>query len=342
MDIDKKIYVKNMWFLIPAVSLCISLLYMIGYTYVPLKLKLISIASNIFITTGIWLGCTNIVIFLWKKYPWEIKPVKHLILEIIAILIYTNIFITLYDLLVIHYIYKNEIEYTRADIVEGFIVTNIITFLITAIYEAVFFYKQWKENFSKSARLEKDNIQAKYETLKSQINPHFLFNSLNSLTAIVDENTEAVSYIDNLSEFLRYILKSRDYEIVLVRNELSMLKKYVSLQKSRFKDNLVINIDINEKYYHYSVPPLVLQILVENCVKHNIIGKDAPLKINVFINRETIVVENNFQPRTDVSSTGQGLQNIKDRYKFFTTNEVKVIQTNSFFKVEIPLLLVEL
>lgn len=339
---DKKKYGKQMWIIIPIVSFTISLIYSIGYQDTELYLEVIGIISNIILTTGLWIGCFTIVNILWRKYPWEIHPIKHLLIEIAAILIYTNTFVAIMTKVALTYIYKDEIDYDTSDLVQNFLVTNLITVLITAIHEASYFYKQWKEHFSKSAKLEKDNIQAKYETLKSQINPHFLFNSLNSLTHIVDDNSEAVDYIDNLSEFLRYGLKSRDRELVLVRDEVQMLEKYIRLQKARFKNNLHFKVDIEESKYHYSLPPLVLQMLVENCVKHNVISKKNPLSINISTQKNNIHVENNLQLKESATSTGQGLKNIKDRFAFFTTNEVKIVAKNNTFKVEIPLLQIEL
>lgn len=218
----------------------------------------------------------------------------------------------------------------------------LITLLISTIHEAVFFYKQWKYNFSKSAKLQKDNIEAKYETLKTQINPHFLFNSLNSLSHIVEENQEATKYISNLSEFLRYVLKSRDRELVLLGDEIKTLQKYISIQKSRFRSNLNIQLNVDEKYFHYSLPPLVIQMLVENCIKHNILSKDKPLTIDIFIKDKCIVVQNNLQKKFTEFSTGLGLKNICERMSFFTNNEVEIQETKTMFKVSIPLLHVEL
>jgi LytS/YehU family sensor histidine kinase len=218
------------------------------------------------------------------------------------------------------------------------VVTNLITFFITALHEAAFFYKQWKLHFSKSVKLEKDNIEAKYETLKAQVNPHFLFNSLNSLTSIVEDNQHAVNYIQNLSEFLRYVLKSRDKELVPLSDELEILNKYVSLQKSRFNKNLNVIIDINKDLGHFALPPLVLQMLVENCIKHNIISGEKPLFITIEAYSGWIHVENNLQKKNPAESTGNGLRNIVERYRFFTKNDVKILETDSTFKVSVPLL----
>jgi sensor histidine kinase YesM len=299
---------------------------------------LVSLGHGLIMTTGIWIGCMIIVQYLWLKYPWEFYPVKHLILEIVLITAWTILYS--YTLFTIER-WTGVFEQVENLFMEA-VVTLLITYLITAIHELIFFYKQWKHNFSKSVRLEKDNIQAKYETLKTQINPHFLFNSLNSLTNLVDDNEAAVKYIGDLSDFFRYMLGSRDKELVLLREEISLLRKYIHLQQSRFKTNLIIHVDVPESFYHYAIPPLVLQMLVENSIKHNIISGDKPLSVVVKAENETLQVENNLQKKSGVSSTGQGLRNITERYRLFSTREVEITETATKFKVSIPLLTIEL
>lgn len=330
-------YYKKAFLLIPLVAIFILIIF--GFEQAPYKLSgIVQIVHVVFFTGIIWIGCTTIVSILWIKFPWEHHPVKHLIYEIILILIFTNTIS-----LAVYYLETKLGLITSEDNLHlNLVITNIVTLFITTVHEAVDFYKQWKINFSKSVKLEKDNIEAKYETLKTQVNPHFLFNSLNSLVTIVDDNQEAVDYIQNLSEFLRYMLKSKDRELVLVREEVEISKKYLDIQKSRFKENLIIEMDIPESAYHYSLPPLVLQMLIENSLKHNIISKEKPLKIEIKYARETIFIENNLQRKANGDSTGHGLQNIVERYRFFTTREVKIIDTGSVFKVEIPLLKAEI
>lgn len=330
-------YYKSLILIIPLIAILIALIFRFGGSDSE-NTVIQQVIHSLFYTAIIWLGCMSIVGLLWKRYPWELHPIKHLVLEIILILLFTNGF----ALLVYHLELAAGLINPMDDISVDILITNLITFLITTIHEAAFFYKQWKLNFSKSVRLEKDSIEAKYESLKAQINPHFLFNSLNSLTTLVDDNEEAVSYIQNLSEFLRYMLTSRDRELVLVREEVELARKYLTLQKSRFKNNLQIELDIPEKLFHYSLPPLVLQMLIENCVKHNIISKEKPLTINIYAEKDTLIVENKLQKKANNNSTGQGLKNIIDRYKFFTTREIKIEESSSTFKVIIPLLIVNL
>jgi len=330
----------NIWtlFAIAIVALVIAIIFRDYHGSKNVDNPFTSFLHTVVITSGIWIGCMTIVRFLWRRYPWEKYPAKHIVIEVLLILAYTLAFS--------YGLYSIELKFGLIspvdDVYIEILIVVLITLLITSIHEAIEFYKQWKFNFSKSVRLEKDNIEAKYETLKSQINPHFLFNSLNSLTTIVEDNERAVEYIQNLSEFLRYILKSRDRELVLVRDEITILNQYLNLQKSRFKKNLNIQIDVHEKFYHFSLPPLVLQMLVENCINHNVISKEKPLTIEVKAEKDRIYVKNNLQKKADSESTGNGLKNITERFKFFTTSELKVSQSNSTFKVSIPLLLVEL
>ena len=297
-----------------------------------------SIGHVIIISGGLWMICQGYVTYLWRRYPWEQFPVKHIILEVVGISALTIAFGFLLHTVELKLNIFPPTELLWLEI----LVTLLITYLITGIHEMVYFYRQWIMNFSRSVRLEKDSIEAKYEILKTQINPHFLFNSLNSLTSIVDDNPRAVNYIQDLSEFLRYILGSRDKDLVYLRDELKVLSHYYKLQKSRFQDNLLISFDIPEKYHLYTLPPLVLQMLAENCIKHNFISSEKPLKISISACNDSIIVKNNLQRKTDVVSTGQGLRNISERYRYFTPKEGSIKETKKEYIVSMPLLIVEL
>jgi two-component system LytT family sensor kinase len=276
--------------------------------------------------------------FLWRKFPWEQSPGVHLLLEIVLILAYIAFFCT--GLYLLEKKFWKLLEYENIGM--QIFITVLITFLITSIHESVFFYQQWKYNFSKSLRLEKDNIEARYEALRAQINPHFLFNSLNSLTTMVEDNKPVVEYIQNLSDLLRYMLNNGEKELVLVRDEILILNSYILLQQKRFPDTLSFHVDVSESCYHFALPPLVLQMLVENAIKHNIISRENPLNVEIIAGKDSITVSNNLQKKGGVDSTGQGLKNISGRYRFFTSRKVEISETSDTFKVVIPLLLIEL
>lgn len=292
-------------------------------------------------TIGIWGGCMAIVTFSWYRFPWEKEPIKHLVVEVLAILIYLFFYFWVYIV-----VFNGCGAYGKRDTVTETLQVNsadiamtvLITFLITAIHEAHFFYRQWKINFSKSVSLEKDHLEAQYNALKAQVNPHFLFNSLNSLMTLLDGNEKAEQYVQNLSEYLRYVLLSSQRETVTLREELENVEKYILLQKLRFGDNLVVSFSVNKSSLSLFLPPLVLQILVENCIQHNIITSDKPLRISVSDDEKRITVTNNLQKKADSSSTGNGLRNIEGRYRFAQEGNLQISTDEKNFSVSVPLL----
>lgn len=187
-------------------------------------------------------------------------------------------------------------------------------------------------------RLKKEILLSEYESLKKQVSPHFLFNSLNVLADLVQEEPElAVSFVSELAKVYRYILECEQERLVELSTEVEFIKSYVFLLKIRFEENLHVVIDISESEYRL-IAPLTLQLLVENAVKHNIISSAKPLRICIFIENGFVVVSNNFQARRDQNkSIGLGLNNIKSRYQFFSTNEVEILNEEGQFIVKVPL-----
>jgi LytS/YehU family sensor histidine kinase len=199
---------------------------------------------------------------------------------------------------------------------------------------------QWKETLTKTEKLEKENIKSQYETLKSQINPHFLFNNLNTLASLIEENPKmAVDYVQKTADYYRSILFLKDKEIITIEEELELIRTFFKLQSNRYGDNLKYTINIPANQLHNFVAPLTLQMLVENAIKHNIISRDKPLIINILTKDDSIVVSNNFQKRDlDQASNKLGLKNICDRYSFLTSKKVEIIENTSNFTVSIPIL----
>lgn len=293
---------------------------------------------SIFSTTFIWGGCMTIVTIMWKKFPWEIMPAKHLFFEILFIALFLGVYIIGGAFLMTYFEIDSFSELIELHSTE-IIVTTLISFLITTIHEALFFYQQWKFNFSKSVRLEKDNLQAQYNALRSQVNPHFLFNSLNSLITLLDGNPKAEEYVQILSEYLRYVLVSNEKPEVTIQKELENLEKFFLLQKLRFNENLIVEINVNADTLNHKIPPLALQMLVDNCIKHNIISSKYPLKIEIFDSENRITVRNNKQLKTTEESTGQGLKNIEGRFRFIGGESIKIESDEKQFSVTLPMII---
>ncbi|WP_020538136.1 ligand-binding sensor domain-containing protein [Lewinella cohaerens] len=200
-----------------------------------------------------------------------------------------------------------------------------------------YFLQKREGRLQKEALLLKDKVESQYETLKSQINPHFLFNSFNTLVALIEENPKgAVTYVEKLADFYRSILQYREQDAVNLSEEIQVVKDYHFLLTQRYQDHL--QLDIAALPQGKRVPPLVVQMLIENAVKHNVISRHHPLKISIYTEANYLVVENAIQPKlTKQPSTGFGLQNIRNRYALLSTLPVKLEQDEKFFRISIPL-----
>jgi two-component system LytT family sensor kinase len=216
----------------------------------------------------------------------------------------------------------------------------IILIIITAIIYAQSFFREWREEVVQGEKLKQEAIALQYQIMQNQVNPHFLFNSLNTLGSLIDLDTQkAKEFTRELSMFYRELLYFKDKDLVPLNEELNFLKKYIYLQKIRFGDNFEVQIFINE-VDGFEVIPMSIQMMVENAVKHNIISKENPLNIIIGKSDEAeIFIENNLQLRENVSGSNNiGLKNLTERYKFLTDKEMKITQDDHFFRVSIPLI----
>jgi two-component system, LytTR family, sensor kinase len=224
--------------------------------------------------------------------------------------------------------------------------------MISGMYESKRYVMLWKKTSLENEQLQRENIQSQLDGLKSQVNPHFLFNSLNTLVNIIPEHPEtAVRFVQKLSKVYRYILEIRDTQTTPLRNELDFIQAYMFLLKERFGENISVKIAENierqrnpdsigtEGVLDREIAPLSLQILFENAIKHNIISTEKPLLIEISIENERLIVKNNLQRKNQVQEgTGLGLENIKNRYRLICNKEVDIIVTQQSFMVSLPLL----
>lgn len=198
------------------------------------------------------------------------------------------------------------------------------------------------ENQQVSMELEQiknDNLSAQYELLKQQVNPHFLFNSLNTLKAMVETgDEEAVDFILKLSNFYRYTLESRKLDLIHVSEEMEILNAYLFLQKARFDKGIAFENQLSEKTLGTLIPPFTLQLLVENCIKHNVVSLQKPLRIRIYEAHDQIVIENPVQLKTGEASTGVGLKNIDLRYNHLLQQHIDIINDQKIFQVKLPLI----
>lgn len=189
-------------------------------------------------------------------------------------------------------------------------------------------------------RTKMDNLGAQYELLKQQVNPHFLFNSLNTLKYMVEsKDAHAVDFILKLSDFYRFTLESRKLDLIRLSEELDILRAYMFLLKARFESGIDLAVDIHPEHHTSLVPPFTLQLLIENCIKHNVVSLDHPLKIRLYSEGNFLVVENQIRPkRTPESSTGMGLENINQRYIHLLHEKIVIEAGEQLFKIKLPII----
>lgn len=294
--------------------------------------------STCFLNTFLlWEGNRYIFIKSRQFFPQFSQTTQRLVYQTGASLVYT--FLTT---IIVDYYFCNQLLgwEERAPFLIGFRISLIPTLVVTLIYESVFFFQAWKQNVQKTESLARENVQSQLEALKNQLDPHFLFNSLNTLASLIDEeNSPAQKYLDQLSDVYRYVLVSRDKSTVTLEEEMEFLNAYIYLNKTRFRENLQVESQVDVSAYQQHIAPLSLQMLVENAIKHNIVSKENPLRIKILQENNYLSIANNLQEKkTFEKSTKVGLENIINRYRLLTDLRVEVHKSELNFTVRIPLL----
>ncbi|MCU0425473.1 MAG: histidine kinase [Candidatus Kapabacteria bacterium] len=223
---------------------------------------------------------------------------------------------------------------------QNLVLALVIAICMNVVLIGMMLFHRWKKIHSEAEDLKRAHVEAQNIALRQQIDPHFLFNSLNTLTAMIEgEPQGAVRFVQQLSNVYRYVLQSKDHITVSLHEELAFVRAYSELLELRFGANIRIELNIPEEAETYVLPPLSLQLCLENAVKHNIISRQKPLRIRVWVERNTVVVENTLQLRTNAhSSTKIGLATLQHRYAQLTAEPVLITSNSSTFMVSLPLL----
>ncbi|MFT5618795.1 MAG: two-component system LytT family sensor kinase, partial [Arenicella sp.] len=300
------------------------------------QLGFIGYSVSVLITFIIWEGCRGILFFFRKQFPNIEQTIQRLAITFVAVVFYTFL-ISISIHAVFEWILPSD-EQIGAFFKFG--INFIATGIVIIIYESAFFFQQWKQTIVEKENLKLQHVKSQFSALKNQITPHFLFNSLNTLVTLIAENQNAaIDFTQKLSEVYRYILQHKDKEVISLEKELQFVESYIFLLKTRFSENLKVEISIPKERMQYFIAPLSLQMLVENAIKHNEVSTARPLYLTISVENDNLVVKNNLQRKSSVAhSTKTGLENIKQRYKHLSHHLVEVIVTTSSFIVAIPLL----
>jgi|SRR6218665_207655 len=284
--------------------------------------------------------CSMVTIILTNHFPLYSQTFKRIGIAILCYVVITVIGITIlffgYDYIRVMGLLVKMGNYPWMVVIA--IVTNL---LATSFNEGASFYEKWRKLVDEADQLKKENLQSQLEGLKGQVNPHFLFNSLNSLSSLIsDEPQKAEKFLDELSKVYRYLLRTNEDGLTTLDTEMQFIYSYFHLLKTRYGDGLELEVRINERFLVYMLPPLTLQILVENAVKHNMILKDQPLKILIMTtNSGKLLVSNNLQRKERmVSSNRVGLINIVNKYRLMKQEEITVRDDGKEFAVAVPLI----
>jgi LytS/YehU family sensor histidine kinase len=226
------------------------------------------------------------------------------------------------------------------DFLEAVIASILLNIFTITIIEFFIQYQQNKDNEIQYQQLQVENAQIQYKQLKGQINPHFLFNSLNVLVSLINKDTErATDYTKKLSEVYRYVLTHDLRDVITLREEITFINNYIEILKIRFDKGLSFEINMDEKDLDSNIIPMTLQVLIENAIKHNIVSASKYLTVKITINNGYIIVANKISPRSRVEhSTGIGLKILQEKYRIIADKEISIENNNSEFIVQIPII----
>ena len=289
---------------------------------------------------SLWKGNQALVVIIDQYLTWLEQPGKRFVVGVICMVIYTiTISMIIYTIFFGLIWGQDVMAQVRSDF-PAFIYTPVgITSTIMVISHSSSFLKAWRQSAINFEKLKKEKLMVEYEALKNQVNPHFLFNSMNVLTSLVYEDQDkAVKFIRELSKVYRYVLDSRHKDLVSLEEEMAFVESYIFLQKIRFENNLVIDIDIDEEKMQNFVPPMALQLLLENAIKHNVVSEKRPLTIRIKSEDKALIIQNDLQEKLSKDSTGIGLENLKQRYQIISNEPITIKKDEAYFTVIIPLL----
>ena len=289
------------------------------------------------------LGYSNMYYFSYlESLDWKkTDRFKRLFIGIIGSVMITLVGLFLLRMGTSLYYFGNTLEtFLANETIKAYQFGLWITLTIVVTFHVIYFYNKYQQNKIKEQKVIAGTASAKFDALKNQLDPHFLFNSLNVLTSLIEENPDnAQRFTTALSKVYRYVLEQKNKDLVSVDEELDFARTYMMLLKMRFEDSIIFEIPDSASNPEAKVVPLSLQLLLENAVKHNTVTSKKPLHIRIYEDQGDLIVENNFQPKQIVKkSSGVGLSNIMQRYQLLTNKKVNINQQASRFAVSIPML----
>ncbi|MEZ5072691.1 MAG: histidine kinase [Bacteroidales bacterium] len=273
-----------------------------------------------------------------RVLPWKQKALRRIPLQLLFS-IGLAFLISMAVTLLFHWISPYREDF-RGVLLNNALIYGVVNLLLMVLLEAWIHYAQSQEAEEVARTLEKELSQIKFEVLRSQINPHFLFNSLNALSGLIDTDVKkAQLFIEEFSQIYRYVLETIEQPVALLEKELDFMRSYLFLQQIRYGESLRFTVDVSSPCLNRVLPPLSLQVVLENAIKHNIITDDRPLTISVTCRTDCLEVRNNIQPKISrPSSTGLGLKNLTRRYAMISDREPLFSVETKHYLARLPLI----
>jgi LytS/YehU family sensor histidine kinase len=294
-----------------------------------------AIILSLSITFVIWEGNRRIILWLRRFVSWERSPAARLVEQVSLTVVFTVVAV-----LMLYLLFIPLLHLSHSGLGHSLLAAISLTVLFNAVYESLYFTSRWRYAFMRAEVLKRENLHSQFESMKNRVNPRFLFNSLNTLSDLIDRDRErAVEFVQEMARVYRYTLQSKDWPLVTIKKELNFLELYIHLLKERFGESLVITIAIPEEARSASIPPLTLQFLIENAIRHNEVTVEDPLNISLVVKGNELHVFNDLQRKREVQrSPRMGIEEIRARYQEFTDKEIRIEQTWDSFGVWLPLL----
>jgi sensor histidine kinase YesM len=343
-DIKPLSYSKKEWviavLLMPPFAVLLNFVLFGTQYFSKLRNFLIPTGITLAVITLVYVCCGMVATMLRNRFPKYSQAFKRIV---IGLGIYIAIMIAALSIVFWGYDYIGFMDYqiNLNKYAWTIIVGVFCNILATSLNEGAAFFERWREVVDEAEQLKKENLQSQLEGLKGQVNPHFLFNSLNSLSSLISDDPEkAEKFLDEMSKVYRYLLRTNEDGLATLQAEMDFIHSYFHLLKTRYGDGLNMKVTIEERYLTWQLPSLTLQMLVENAVKHNMILKDKPLQIMILTtNSGRLIVSNNLQRKDRmVASNKVGLSNIVKKYRLMKQEEITVRDDGKEFAVIVPLI----
>ncbi len=287
-----------------------------------------------------WMGDRQITIAMRRRFPDYSMVKRRLLVAATIVIVYTIAVSLLLAFLQEQYGTNAFTPFKELSPWRKIAGSLFVTALVLLIYESVYFVNRWKESMIEAEKLREEQAKSQLEALRNQVNPHFLFNSLNTLVSLIPEDQQkAVDFVQKLSLVYRSVLDLNERSVVSLREELDLAKNYLFLVKTRFDENFSFEISIAEESLGRYTVPLALQILLENAIKHNVVSRKRPLRVQILVHDNMLCVRNNLQLKQDEQpKLGTGLRNLESRYRLLFDRSVEVQSSDTHFEVCLPLI----